>query len=129
MRIQVRWGYALSLGQYIPPGIYESDDPALFGLAQYLLDNGHAALEGTLDVPFEDAEGDEDDDLAVESLTETIQPNPDLVIVAAGINFEDKTRAELRLLAADLGFKGVANLSKTDLLEMLNTWKAQQEQE
>lgn len=30
--------------QPIQPGLYESDDPALYGLADYLVENGHAIL-------------------------------------------------------------------------------------
>lgn len=32
----------LTKNQLIPPGKYEETDPALFGLAEYLIENGHA---------------------------------------------------------------------------------------
>jgi hypothetical protein len=44
MTILVRWGYrgAPSGERYIPPGEYDENDESLFGLADYLLANGHA---------------------------------------------------------------------------------------
>lgn len=42
MKIRVFDGYLVEPGKHIPRGIYEADDPALYGRAQYLLDNRHA---------------------------------------------------------------------------------------
>lgn len=43
-KIQVlhNYGGVPSSGRRILPGVYDANDAALFGLAQYLLDNGHA---------------------------------------------------------------------------------------
>jgi hypothetical protein len=50
MNIQVlhTYGSRRVLGSNkIAPGFYESEDPALFGLAEYLLENGHAIVVGS----------------------------------------------------------------------------------
>ena len=132
MRINVRWGYAVSLGVYIPAGEYAIDDEALQGLGQYLLDNGHALPVGESAQPDwmaiadsvdDDAEGDDEDwinDIPVDN------PSADLIAVARGMDFDNMTRAELRALWGDLGFEGASGMSKTDLVEKLIAWKAAQ---
>lgn len=42
---------APSGGRAIPGGEYSEDDPALFGLAEYLVQNGHAVWVGTASAP------------------------------------------------------------------------------
>lgn len=44
MRIEVKnnYGGSLTKERRILPGEYDSEDPALFGLADYLLEHGHA---------------------------------------------------------------------------------------
>ena len=37
--------------QEIPAGVYDVDDPRLFGLASYLVENGHASV-ASIDVDF-----------------------------------------------------------------------------
>jgi hypothetical protein len=48
--IRVTTGYRgrLTNEQYIVPGVYTVDDPALFGLAQFLVDNGRAEVLPTV---------------------------------------------------------------------------------
>lgn len=135
-KIHVRWGYAVSLGQYIPAGIYGIDDERLLGLGQYLLDNGHAL---TVDAPIqrEDphkaltekqvASLDDDDDSA-DDLTPADIVSKDLIAVALAMDFDAMTRAELRTLAADLGLAVTANMSKTEVLETLTQWRNQHAQ-
>jgi hypothetical protein len=38
------FGGVLTNEKRIVEGVYESDDPSLFGIADYLVDNGHAVI-------------------------------------------------------------------------------------
>lgn len=49
--VKVNYGGLPTEGRRILPGTYAPDDPALFGLAEYLVANGHAELQGTPDAP------------------------------------------------------------------------------
>lgn len=53
----------------IQPGVYDVDSPALFGLAQYLVDNGHAVEVKQVAVPVKEATK------AVEIQTVSIEPD------------------------------------------------------
>lgn len=44
MRIKVNDGYRVAFGQHIDAGEYDEKDPALFGLATYLVANHHAEV-------------------------------------------------------------------------------------
>lgn len=130
MRIYVRWGYARSLGEYIPKGEYEDDDPALYGMAAYLLENGHAVEAGTSYVTenfadqeptFTVVEDDDPEDGSVDDLDIATEANADLEAVAKEFDLEAMTRAELRVLAADLGIAGAGSLTKTEALDVLKS--------
>lgn len=76
--IKVLWGYrgAPSNGQYIAPGQYDENDEHLFGLAQYLLQNGHAvAMEH---------EGDRGESEVIQEVEEPapVEPEPEKRAVA-----------------------------------------------
>jgi hypothetical protein len=50
IRVLHNYGGKLTHEQRIEPNDYDADDPRIFGLAKYLVDNGHAKLvSGTLD--------------------------------------------------------------------------------
>ncbi len=53
MHIQVlhNYGGRLTHERRILPGVYADDDPRIFGLAQYLVDNGHAIALGAPVMP------------------------------------------------------------------------------
>lgn len=52
LHLRINYGGARTNEQRIPPGDYDADDERLFGLAGYLVDNGHAVW---VDAPTLDA--------------------------------------------------------------------------
>lgn len=77
--------------QFIPPGVYAEDDPALSGLANYLVVNGHAVKVG--DAASSDESESTDTKLGIEDMT-----LPELKEEAnrLGLQFGSKaTKAEL----------------------------------
>lgn len=58
IRVLHNYGGKPSGGRRILPGDYEASDERLFGLAQYLVDNGHAVITVS-DVKVVDRDGDD----------------------------------------------------------------------
>jgi len=52
IEVLINYGGAPTEGRRILPGVYAEDDAALFGLAEYLVANGHAVR---LDTPAPEA--------------------------------------------------------------------------
>lgn len=50
-RVLHNYGGHVTAERRIEPGLYAEDDPRLFGVGDYLLQNGHAELAGVLPDP------------------------------------------------------------------------------
>lgn len=51
IRVLHNFGGHVTAERRIEPGLYSEDDPRLFGVGDYLLENGHAELAGVLPDP------------------------------------------------------------------------------
>lgn len=100
MKIRLQSGYRgrPSGEQYIVPGEYDGADPALFGLADYLVETGHAVVTEHDPEPLPAAEDD---------------------TAPAGAPLEDMTVAQLKTLADGLGVDLGGARSKADIIDRL----------
>lgn len=74
MNIEVRWGYRIGFNQHIDKGVYLPGDPALRGLENMLLSDGHARLT---DLPADSGMSAPLDPDALESVVNAlIEPIP-----------------------------------------------------
>ncbi len=51
VRVLHNYGGHVTNDRRIEPGLYSEDDPRLFGVGDYLIENGHAELAGVLPDP------------------------------------------------------------------------------
>lgn len=51
IRVLHNYGGHVTAERRIEPGVYSEDDPRLFGVGDYLIENGHAELAGVLPDP------------------------------------------------------------------------------
>ncbi|MFN8452024.1 MAG: hypothetical protein U0521_26380 [Anaerolineae bacterium] len=102
MRIRVNrdFGGRITDERRIPPGEYALDDPALFGVGQYLLDNGFAerVSDGSVSINDTDVAG-EIPDGAVVTYWETEAPDD----VPETVDYAAMTIAELKALLDERG--------------------------
>ena len=87
MRIQVKRSFSgrLTAERWIAAGAYDVDDPALFGLAQYLVENGFADVLGgavvdTTPAPVEAQEQALPDDSDVIVMPSADEPEADTAV-------------------------------------------------
>lgn len=81
----------------ILPGVYDSEDAALFGLAQYLVDNGHAVIAGEIEpVQVVEVEPQTQSVGADETITELIPVNPPLAPEQSPIEMDVTNRPKVK---------------------------------
>lgn len=82
--------------QEIPAGVYDVDDPRLFGIASYLVENGHATVE-SIDVDFGSAFAFPAPSISTDSLALNLTANNDDSFAVA--DEKPLTKAQLKAAA------------------------------